>query len=74
MECKAFTANGYANILIDVDGTALCGSGYNLWFEKTGDSYSMAFNHEFETSLRVQICIDAAAHGTVEGICSYTID
>lgn len=73
-KCTAFTADSYGSIRITIDGTTFFSETTFNHFAASGDSNSLAFQHKFETSLRVQHKVAANSKGTIRTIVTYTTD
>lgn len=71
--CMAFTAQGYGQVDVNIDGVTLISAAF-LWFTKIGDSRALPCILKFETSLVVKVKINAGSLGTVQGMCAVSID
>ncbi len=73
LSCALYTADTDVRITVTIDGVALLATPKLFHVTAKGDSYSLDFNNRFDTSLRIQIELDAANITVLAG-ASYTID
>ena len=69
-----YTADSIVDVKITIDGIAFISGALYFSFVAVGNSWSMPFNHIFNTSLKIEHKIIANSKGTARTTVSYTID